>query len=376
MIYFDNAATTLQKPPTVAAAMRRAVTTAANPGRGAHQSAMRAAEIVYEAREAICELFNAPDPSRVIFTCNATHALNIAIRGLLAQPSNRNIILHSAREHNAVMRQLYYAEQASMKLRQFNVMTLSEYLPEARFLTLNHASNVFGTVEPAEYIAQKCAEYGIYLVLDAAQSCGHVNIDITKLPNTIVCVPGHKGLYGPQGTGFLILPENITLEPLLRGGTGSSSLLRDMPDEYPDRLEAGTLNIPGIAGLYEGVRYIQKKGTHAILEHEQKLLRIMVQLLKTLPQVRLFADGAISRAGEWQPAPTQLGVISFQVDSMDCEDVAAMLSERGIAVRAGLHCAPLAHINTPQGTVRVSFSCFNTEKEVRQFVRVMGGIVK
>ncbi|MCL2546391.1 MAG: aminotransferase class V-fold PLP-dependent enzyme [Oscillospiraceae bacterium] len=373
MIYFDNAATTLQKPPRVADAMRRTVGIAAGPGRGAHKNAMAAADILFNTRETLAEFFCTDSPESVIFTSNATHSLNIALQSLLPK---RGVVLHSSHEHNAVMRQLYVAEQVTLRQVDcplFNANATLENWRKAldgdvKLAVLCHASNVFGSLTPVEGIAALCAARGVPLVLDAAQSCGHVPIIAENLPNTVICVPGHKGLYGPQGTGILIVPQRMKLEPFMRGGTGSLSLRREMPDDYPDRLEAGTQNMPGIAGLHEGVKFVMQKGFDAVLTHEHKLMALLIVELSKLSSVTLYHGDSRQ----------QLGVLSFSVADKDSEDIANELSRYGIAVRAGLHCAPLAHRNVgtlAHGTVRVSFSIFNTEREVREFARRLKAIL-
>lgn len=374
MIYFDSAATTLQKPAAVAAATARAIETCASPGRGGHAPAMEAARVAYRCRALAGEMLGVSDPERVIFTSNATHALNIAIRSLIA-PGDAVVI--SGLEHNAVTRPLT-ALGAKVKVAagqlfdpQATLEAFRELLSdEVRCAVCTHCSNVFGMVFPIEEIASMCRERGVPLIVDASQSAGCLNVDLEGWGAAFVAMPGHKGLYGPQGTGLLLCGKDVPVVPLLQGGTGSASLEQKMPEFLPDRLEAGTHNIAGIAGLLEGLRFVFRRGPREILNHERALLATVRDGLSQLPGIEVFAD----QTGRWQT-----GVLSFRVHSMDCEEVGDWLGERGVAVRAGLHCAPLAH-KTGQtldtGTVRVSFSAFNTRREAERFLHLAEGLAR
>ncbi len=365
VIYFDNAATTLFKPPSVAKAMAAAVDTLGSPGRGGHDAAMRAAEEAYACRSLAAEMFGAPDPSCVVFCMNATHALNLAIKSV-AGPGDRVVI--SGYEHNAVLRPLtalraklavaaaplFRPEEAVAAFRR-------ELREDTKLAVVNHVSNVFGYVQPLEEIARLCRERGIPLIVDASQSAGVLPLDLKTLGAAFLAMPGHKGLYGPQGTGLLIC--GAPARPLLEGGSGSDSRNRRMPDQLPDRLEAGTLNMPGIAGLHRGLQFVRRSKAAGLLRHERLLLRQAEDLLRQLPGVELYAA---------EDAGLQTGVLSFRVTGEDPEVTAAKLADRGIAVRAGLHCAPLAHDTAGSGgTVRISFSAFNHSGEVRKFAMVL-----
>ncbi len=366
MIYLDSAATTLQKPPVVARASARAVNTCASPGRGGHIPAMLAAQTAYRCRQVAGELLGVAEPERVVFTFNATHALNIAIASLVS-PGDRVVI--SGWEHNAVTRPLRAlgAEvqvaagplfDAPAALSAFEALVTRE----TRCVICTQCSNVFGMVLPIDAIARLCRERGVPLIVDAAQSAGCLTVDLDGWGAAFAAMPGHKGLYGPQGTGLLLCGRDAPVTPLLRGGTGSASLSQEMPDFLPDRLEAGTHNIPGLAGLLEGLEYVERKGPRTILAHERKLAALAAEGLGQLPGAELFRDPS----GEGQT-----GVISFRLHGKDCEEAAAWLGERGVAVRAGLHCAPLAHQTAgtlDTGTIRVSFSAFNTTGEVERFL--------
>ena len=368
MIYLDSAATTFQKPPTVARAMTEALSTMGSPGRGGHPLAMRAADTAFRCRSELAVLFNMKEPERVVFTTNATHGLNIAIKSLL--PRGGRVVV-SGYEHNAVTRPLaalgadISAADAPPFDRETAVAAFERLIvPGIDAVICNHVSNVFGCIQPIEAVAELCRDRGVPLIVDASQSAGILPLDMERLGAAFIAMPGHKGLYGPQGTGILLCGGDGLPAALLEGGTGSISLSQEMPDFLPDRLEAGTHNMPGIAGLLAGVRFVRRRGTDRILRHEQMLTRRTAELLRTLPAVEVFAA---------PEGKQQAGVLSFRVRGRDPELIGEALAERGIAVRAGLHCAPLAHRSggtLEPGTVRVSFSAFNTSAEVRQFLQV------
>lgn len=367
MIYLDSAATTLQKPPAVARATARAIQSMASPGRGGHRPAMRAAETVFACRQEAAELFHVDDPEHVVFTMNATHALNLAIKSLV-RPGDAVVV--SGYEHNAVTRPLaalgcrVKVARGPLFEPQAILAGFEEQLtPDVSCVVCNHVSNVFGYILPVEEIAGLCRRRGKPLILDASQSAGAVEVNQEILGAAFIAMPGHKGLYGPQGTGILLCgPEQRGL-PLLEGGTGSLSAIQQMPDFLPDRLEAGTHNVCGIAGLLEGIRFVRARGEGKILRHEQALTARAAGGLSRLPGVTVFAASERKR---------QAGVLSFRVDGMDCEEVGERLGKRGIAVRAGLHCAPYAHETAgtlETGTVRASFSDFNTPLEVDRLIQ-------
>lgn len=374
MIYLDSAATTLQKPPAVAHAMAKAVSTCASPGRGGHRPAMAAAEMAYQCRLAAGELLGVRDPERVVFTCNATHAMNLAIAALVS-PGDTVVI--SGWEHNAVTRPLK-ALGAKVKVARgllFDpqaVLTDFETLvtPEVKCVICTQCSNVFGMILPIDALAALCRTRGVPLVVDAAQSAGCLKVDLEGWGAAFVAMPGHKGLYGPQGTGLLLCGSDQAVTPLLLGGTGSVSMSQDMPDFLPDRLEAGTHNIPGVAGLLEGIRFVAGKGPETILEHERALIAQVRDGLSQLPGVEVFHD-PLGRS--------QAGALSFRVHGVDCEEVGQWLGDHGVAVRAGLHCAPLAHESAgtlDTGTVRLSVSAFNTPREMGRFLELMDRMVR
>ena len=371
LIYLDSAATSLQKPMEVGHAMVRALQTTASPGRGGHAPAMLAAETAFQCRGEIAALFGVSDPERVVFTMNATHALNIALADMVS-PGDRVVV--SGYEHNSVMRTLYLlgaeADAAASPLfrPEAAVEAFRKKLPGARAAVVCHVSNVFGYILPLEEIAALCRAEGVPLLVDASQSAGSVALDFDALGARFAAMPGHKGLLGPQGTGVLLCRE--TAQPLMAGGTGSESLHMEMPAFLPDRLEAGTHNIPGIAGLLEGVRWVRRKTPERILHHEQALLSAMAARLRQVKGLEVFAAPEVR---------TQAGVLSVRLAGADCETLGERLGMAGVAVRAGYHCAPLAHQTAgtaDTGTVRLSFSPFNTLPEIQTAAEKVESVCK
>lgn len=369
MIFLDSGATTLQKPKSVIEAVTGAMLTAASPGRGSYPASERGADLVFRCRQTASELFHIPNPERVVLTSSATHALNIAIRSL-AKPGSRAVI--SGYEHNAVTRTLASIPGVKVEVAHGGLFRPEELLenfrkliPGADLVVCCHVSNVFGYILPVQAVSELCRENGVPLIVDASQSAGVLPVDFTKLNADFLAVPGHKGLYGPQGTGLLLCKEESTAVPLITGGTGSSSLEQEMPEFLPDRLEAGTHNVPGAAGLAAGMQFVMKKTPQVIGTHEKNLRRLLAQRLKRNPKLTIFES----------PDPTlQTGVLSFLSHDRDPEEVGLLLGEKGICVRAGYHCAPLAHESAATletGTVRVSFSAFNNEKQVDALVRAV-----
>ena len=364
MIYLDNAATSLIKPLSVTRAVSQAINTLASPGRGGHRPAMQAAETVLDCRMAAAELFHVPSPEQVVFTMNATHGLNLAIRSL-ARPGSR--VLISGFEHNSVTRPLHalgaeiHVAGRTIFDPQDTLEEFQEQIGEADLVVCTHVSNAFGYILPIREIAALCREKRVPLIIDASQSAGVLPLDLEALGASFIAMPGHKGLYGPQGTGLLLCGAEAS--PLLYGGSGSDSLSQEMPAYLPDRLEAGTPNVCGIAGLLAGLRYVREKGSDRILSHEQQLLRQMLDELHNA-SLQLFTG----------PEETQSGVLSVRSEALDCETLAEKLAEAGICVRSGLHCAPLAHKSAGTlgtGTVRFSFSPFVTEEEISRVCKVL-----
>lgn len=368
MIYFDNAATTLQKPRPVAAAVDYALTHMASSGRGNSKASFSAAETMFACRTAAAELFGVSEPERVVFTFNATHALNIAIKSLV-QPGDT--VLISGYEHNAVTRTLVSIPGVRARVLDTPLFQPKVFLDQLELeliagvdaVVCTHVSNVFGYILPVQKMAELCARWQVPLILDASQSAGTIPLNLEELGAEFIAMPGHKGLYGPQGTGLLLCRRSG--EPLLYGGTGSLSALQIMPDMLPDRLEAGTQNVPGIAGLLQGIRFVQEKGQESILRHEQALKEAAARGLQSMPGIQVFHT---------EEPEVQSGVLSFRVQGKDCVDIGEELSSRQVAVRTGLHCAPLAHRSAgtfETGTVRISFSVFNTLAQVEQFLKIL-----
>ena len=371
MIYFDAGATTLQKPETVARAMYRAVGQLSSPGRGSYPATRAAEETDLQCRTLAAKLFGVTDPARVVFTSCATHGLNIAVHTLV-KPGGRVII--SGYEHNAVTRPLHAIPGVEITVADGPLFDGEEMVRQfaaalacpADAVICTHVSNVFGFRLPVERIAALCREKGVPFVLDASQSAGMLPVDMDALGAAFIAMPGHKGLYGPQGTGLLLCGSDAL--PLIEGGTGSESLRQSMPDFLPDRLEAGTHNVPGIAGLEAGIAFVRAQRPERILHHSRALIRRAGEGLGKIPNVHGFLS---------LEASLQAGVLSFTVDGLSPESVAEEMAKRGIALRAGLHCAPFAHktVGTlPDGTVRLSVSAFNRESEIDTFLSSLRAI--
>ena len=366
MIYLDSAATTLEKPPQVPRAAAWAMTHLASPGRGGHAPGMAAADLMYRMREQAAMLFHVSDPERVVLTCSATHGLNIAIRSLV-KPGGTAVI--SGYEHNAVTRPLHAIPDVAVRVAAGPLFDPDgvyaaferEVRPGVDAVVCNHVSNVFGFIQPVDRIAALCRERGVPLIVDASQSAGVLNVDLEGWGAAFVAMPGHKGLYGPQGTGLLLCGGEA--QPLLYGGTGSLSASQEMPGFLPDRLEAGTHNVCGAAGLLAGMKFVSRTGPAAIHARERALACRLMDGLERLPGVTVFRGR------------DQSGLCSAVIGGMDCEEAGETLARRGIAVRAGLHCAPLAHRTAGTqdiGTVRFSFSIFNRPDQADQAVRAVG----
>ena len=368
MIYFDAAATTLQKPPQVKKALLYAMDHYASPGRGGHRPAMLASDAVYACRQELAALFEAK-PEDIVFTMNATHALNLAIRSLVSAGDE---VVISGFEHNAVWRPLNQigVDVRIAGRRLFDPTdTISAFdraiTPGTSAVICTHVSNVFGYILPVEEIAALCRARGVPFVLDASQSAGLLPVRLAELGADFIGMPGHKALYGPQGTGLLLCARMP--DTLLEGGSGSASRLPDMPPELPDHAEAGTQNVCGICGLAAGLRFVRQQTPQRLLAHEIRLRRLLASMLEDIPGIRLFTGEA------------QSGTLSLCAAQTDCETLAARLASEGICVRAGLHCAPLAHESAgtlETGTVRFSLSAFNTEREILEIAKHIRSCLK
>lgn len=381
MIYLDHAATSWPKPPEVARAMADFLERAGgNPGRSGHRLSVAAGRAVYDAREAVAELFNAPDPLRVIFTQNATHALNVAIRGLL-RPGDRAVT--TGVEHNSVMRPLRALEEQGVELvvapcRADGSLDPAEMekavTPGTKLVVATHASNVVGTLLPVAAIAKIAHDAGALLLVDAAQTAGCVPIDVREMGIDLLAFTGHKALQGPTGTGGLVVGDGVDaaeMEPLTRGGTGSRSERETQPEELPDKYESGTVNAVGIAGLHAGIRFVTERGVDAVREHEVALTRRLMEGLGDVAGVTLYGPA---------DATARTATISVTVAGLRVSDVGLGLDEEfGILTRVGLHCAPAAHrtIGTfPEGTVRLAAGPFTTDDDVAQTVAAVKEVAR
>lgn len=366
MIYLDNAATTWPKPQQVVDAIQDVLMRkGGNAGRGGHGAAMQMARLIYQTRQDLCDLFGTDDPTRVVFTQNATHVLNQALFGLL-QPGDH--VITSSIEHNAVARPLWALKQKGIEVsevpgipgREFDLEAYDRaFKTNTKLVVTLHASNVTGTLLPVKEIGQIAHEHNTYYLLDAAQTAGVFPIDVRRQSVDLLAFPGHKGLLGPQGTGGLIVQPRIRLEPLIYGGTGSLSEEDRQPDFLPDALESGTLNAVGITGLGAGVRYILNEGMDRIRVREQVLCRKLWNGLKEIQGVKLYGSDMVERRSP---------IVAFNIGDMDSVEASFRLEERaGVIARAGLHCAAHAHRmfgTLEQGVVRFSPSHFTSEEEI------------
>lgn len=365
MIYFDNAATTLQKPPAVAEAMLQALQSLGNAGRGAHEPTLKAARVIYDTRGKLARLFGAGDPARIAFTSNATEALNCVLQRLFTPGDH---VLTTVCEHNSVLRPLYLAEADGVDVTHMQADALGriDYAeleknlrPQTKAVVITHASNLTGNLTDLKLVSDFTHKYGLLLVVDASQTAGSIPIDVVELGIDILCFTGHKGLMGPQGTGGIYVRSGLALQPFKVGGSGVHSFLTTHPGEMPTVLEAGTLNGHGIAGLNAALDFLLATGIEKIHAHEDKLMRRFVQGVQNLPAVKLYGD---------YQAEERAAIVALNIGTLDSAAVSDILWEDyQICVRAGAHCAPLLHRHfgtEKQGAVRFSFGYFNTEAEV------------
>ena len=379
-IYLDNASTSFPKAPTVATAMSDYITNRGiNINRGSYALAYDVEDIIYTTRQRLNTLFNGHDPSHVIFTQNVTMSLNMVIKGLLKAGDH---VLVSSMEHNAVMRPLTQLLDKGIafdiipcdKTGSIQLESMDSLIrPNTVALIINHASNVCGTIQPLESIGPICKAHNLQFIVDAAQTAGVIPIDVKACHIDALCFTGHKGLLGPQGIGGIILTKEMaqTLPPLIAGGTGSFSHLETMPTHMPDAFEAGTLNLPGIIGLNEGLSYIESQGMENIHNHELALTQAFLEGLQSIDVVNIVGK---------QDIQDRTAVVSITIDSMDPASIAYELeSTYHIMTRVGLHCAPRAHqtLGTyPEGTVRFSFGYANTHEDVVSALSALHRILK
>ena len=365
--YFDNAATSWPKPEEVYKAVEGILRQGgANPGRSGHTRSLHADRLLFEARERAATFFGAPQPEEMIFTFNATDALNMAIKGLV-EPGDH--VIHTSLEHNSVLRPLGSLRQRGIiettmvscdQTGRLDPLDIEKAIrPDTKLIICTHASNILGTILPVEEVGALAKERGVFFLLDAAQTAGALPLDLMQIGADLAAFTGHKSLLGPPGVGLLYLRKGVEIKPWREGGTGSRSEEDMQPRMMPDYLEAGTMNFVGIAGLNEGIKYLQSVGLQAVREHEIALSRKLIDGLKEIKGIRVFGEGDPEKA---------VAVISFTVEGIDSGELGYLLEQGfGILCRTGLHCAPHAHrsIDTfPQGTVRFSLSCFTTEEEI------------
>lgn len=382
-LYLDNAATTFPKPPAVARAVYDYIlNSGANINRGCYGTAYDVEEQVLETRELLCRLFHGPDCRNVIFTKNVTESLNVLLKGLL-RPGDH--VITSSMEHNAVMRPLVQLEKAGVSFTRapcdnqgrLDPGTLEGCLrPETRLVVMTHASNVCGTVLPAAQAGQFCREHGLRFILDCAQTAGVLEVDMEAMGIDALAFTGHKGLLGPQGVGGFVITDGLSreLEPLLSGGTGSLSHTEEVPDFLPDRFEPGTLNLPGILGLRQGLLFLKETGTQAVRAHEQALARRFREGLRPLEREGLL------RVLAGEENVERVGVVSVQTLKRELSQAAFALDEGfGVQTRVGLHCAPAAHRTLgsyPTGSIRFSFGVFNTPEEVDRALSALAEVCR
>lgn len=374
MIYLDNAATSWPKPPGVAEAIAAALTDAGgNPGRAGHRLSLASGRIMYDVREALADFFGAPDPLRVIFTQNATHALNQALHGLL-RPGAR--VVCTSMEHNGVMRPLRHLQRMGVTVVTAAGLDglASAVTPGTNLVVVNHASNVTGEIAPVEAAAEIARRVGALLLVDAAQSAGTLPIHLERMGIDLLAFTGHKGLLGPPGTGGLVLGARVDparLDPLMQGGTGSRSEREIQPADLPDKFESGTPNFAGVAGLGAGLAYVTERTPEAIRRHEMALAEQLREGLLRMPHVTVHGPESPDR---------RVAVVSFTVEGLPVSDIGFALDEEfGVLTRVGLHCAPAAHraIGTfPGGTVRLAPGPFTTSAEIDAAIDAVAAVVR
>ena len=375
-IYFDNAATSNPKPKVVIEAVQNYLKNiCASPGRGGYALGLEAGRIIFEAREKIRHLFNGPSEENIIFTPNVTYALNFALLGIL-KPGDH--VITTSMEHNSVIRPLRLLEKnrnveiSIVKCNKKGELDPSDIIkeikPSTKAIVFTHASNVSGTILPVESLPEFKNHTDAFIILDAAQTAGVIDIDFEKSGLDFLGFTGHKALYGPPGTGGLVMSRRAgkAIMPTICGGTGSRSDMEFQPDFTPDKMEAGTPNTAGIAGLSAGLDFINENGVDKIHKHEMKLTKIFIDGLKQIPKVKIYGPDEIEK---------RVSTVSITIDDSDMGELAFRLDvEYGIMIRSGLHCSPLGHktLGTfPEGTLRFSFGYFNTEEEVEYGLNVI-----
>lgn len=372
MIYFDNAATTFPKPKAVYdAIMDSMVNYGANPGRSGHRMALKANRGVFETRHLLSDLFKTGNPMNIVFTFNCTESLNIGIKGILKAGDH---VITTSMEHNSVLRPIQYlkAKGVEASIIEANSEGLIDPLDiekaikaNTKLIVTSHISNLLGSIMPIEEIGAIAKKHNVYYLVDGAQSAGVYDIDVKKMNIDLLAFPGHKGLLGPQGTGGLYINDDIHIDGFLHGGTGSDSSSMVQPDIRPDKFESGTLNAPGLIGLGSGIKYIRDKGMDKIRLHEEELTSHFIEGIRDIEGIKIY--GPLTKR--------QGPVVAINIRDIDSAEIAYILDEKyNIAVRSGLHCAPLAHktIGTlKQGAVRFSFGLFNSHEEIDLAIKAL-----
>jgi cysteine desulfurase family protein len=370
MIYFDNAATSLPKPPAVGLAIMEAINTFGGAGRGGHPASLAATRCIFRARKAVADLLGST-AEQTVFTSNATESLNIAILGLLTPQDH---VITTVLEHNSVLRPLYKLRSEGMGLSIIGIDQKGNLnydgfyrslRPNSKAVVCTHASNLTGTVTNLDFVADFCKKNGLLLIVDASQTAGVFSVNADKLGIDVLCFTGHKGLLGPQGTGGFCVRKGLAVMPLKVGGSGLHSYSEIHPEGMPEALEAGTANGHGIAGLLAGVEYILNSDMAVIRNKELELTKLFRQGIETVAGVRIYGDATVPHAP----------IVTLTISSMDSGEVGDRLaSDYNICVRTGAHCAPLAHValdTQKQGAVRFSFSSFNTEEEIYKGIQAI-----
>ncbi len=380
MIYLDNAATSWPKPAEVIKVMTDVLEHAGgNPGRSGHRLSVAAARVIYDTREEVARFFGIADPLRVVFTSNATHAINLALQGIL-KPGDR--VVTSSVEHNAVMRPLRYLEKQGVRLSivrcaedgSLDIKNLIKAVDSGtKLVVVTHASNVTGTVLPVAEIAAIAHRAGAMLLVDAAQTAGAFPVDMAAIGIDLLAFTGHKELHGPPGIGGLVIADGVDvsqIKPLMRGGTGSRSDSEEQPDDLPDKFESGTANLVGIAGLNAGLKWIADKGIGEIRYHMKKLNQVLIEGLSTLSKVKVYGNLDPERS---------VAIVSFTVTGKLVSEIGLRLDEEyGVLSRVGLHCAPAAHKTIgsfPGGTVRLAPGVSTTVSDVQEAMRAISKVI-
>lgn len=369
MIYLDNAATTMQKPPEVVQAVTYALCHMGNAGRGGHDAALDASRVIFEARQKLTKLFHGDDPAQLVFTANSTESLNIAIKGTLLPGDH---VITTALEHNSVLRPLYEMEARGTELTILPADAQGcidyeafeqEIRTNTKMIICTHGSNLTGNLLDIRRIGRIAKKHGLLFGVDASQTAGVFDIDVKDMEIDILCFTGHKGLLGPQGTGGMYIRKGVAVRPLLSGGSGVQTYCRTHPSQMPTALEAGTLNAHGLAGLAAAVDYLQRIGLDEIRRKEQELMRYFYEQVKEIHGVTVYGDFSENE---------RCAIVSLNLWDYDSSEVSdALDQEYGISTRPGAHCAPLMHQalgTVEQGAVRFSFSHYNTREEVEQAV--------